>query len=555
MAAAQCFFTGNRIMTVYAINQRVFEQSASSGSGSKSGTSTADQFLAALSQASGQVSAGTGATPSAEQALKKVFDRQNDETRPTETVAEKPRRSEGKTQERKENVQQGRETQPAEDTQAQSAPRDQSGVSQDSDEGRQAAAPAAPAETADDAATTQVVAQDSAAPQVEVVATVVPVEQQLAQTVTTTGEQAASQTVQVVNAENIADAGDTPQQTQAAPQNNAAAGEAGEVQTFDAAVAATQQAAKGKSAQHADKNAAAQAQADDLAVRLDDTGAQLNVQVKVSEASKPVQPTVGTAEVLLTQDVDGVDVVLPAQTGNGQSGGQAQANAGQTGQAAANPAVDPAAMNRPVDAKPFVAALAAAQAESASQPQATSSGAGNQTQAVAGLNGATGTQAAAKTAQAQTAQAARPQQMPQAKEVLDQVKVQIAKQGANGDTIKVQLKPVELGSIEVKLDVAKDGSVSGVVTADNKDTLAMLKNDSRSLEKALSDAGFKTDSGSLTFNLRGEQQQNAQDQGTGRRARRGALAAANGIDATQAGMAAQAQARFAGGRSGVDIQV
>ncbi|MCA1909361.1 MAG: flagellar hook-length control protein FliK [Magnetospirillum sp.] len=139
---------------------------------------------------------------------------------------------------------------------------------------------------------------------------------------------------------------------------------------------------------------------------------------------------------------------------------------------------------------------------------------------------------------------------------MDQVKVQIAKAGANGDTIKVQLKPVELGSIEVKLDVAKDGSVSGVVTADNKDTLAMLKNDSRTLEKALSDAGFKTDAGSLTFNLRGEgQSQNAQDQGTGTRRRRSVLGAANGIDATQAGMAAQAQARLGGGRAGVDIQV
>lgn len=355
----------------------------------------------------------------------------------------------------------------------------------------------------------------------------------------------------------IADDSNKAAQNQTDPQNAGAQNADGEVETVDVnAAAAGQNAAKAKSAQqHGDKNAAAQAQADALAASLDDTGAQVNVQVKVSEATRPVQPTVGTAEVLLTQDVDGIEVPLPGQGNGGQTGSQPQANGGQTAQNAGAAGQDPTLLNKAAEIRPMVAALAAAQAETASQPQAAGNG-GNQTQAVAGLNGASGTQAAAKTAQAQAAQAPRPQQMPQAKEVMDQVKVQIAKAGANGDTIKVQLKPVELGSIEVKLDVAKDGSVSGVVTADNKDTLAMLKNDSRTLEKALSDAGFKTDAGSLTFNLRGEgQQQAAQDQNTSRRSRRAALAAAGGLDATQSGAAAQAQARFAGGRSGVDIQV
>jgi flagellar hook-length control protein FliK len=93
-------------------------------------------------------------------------------------------------------------------------------------------------------------------------------------------------------------------------------------------------------------------------------------------------------------------------------------------------------------------------------------------------------------------------------QVLDQISVQINKQAKDGvDSIKVQLRPEELGRIEIKLEVSKDGSVQATVTAENKETLAMLQKDSAGLAKALSDAGLSTDSGSMNFNLRGEGQQ------------------------------------------------
>jgi len=538
--------------TVYAINQRVFDQSSANGSNNKSSSTTADQFLAALNQAGTQVSGGVNAAPSAEQALKKVFDRQVDETKQAEKPAEKPKRAESKAPERQQQADDGREAETVAEPEAKAKPQDDTTTSQDDAGEQNTAAPKAEEKVVKQDSETVQVVQEATTPKIEAVATVVPVEQQVAQTTVEAGEAKVAEVVAATDPENIAEDAKGAQ-TKGGDVLQADAGDdAGEVVNFDAT--ATQQAAKAKNAQHADRNAAAQAQADDLAANLDDTGANLNVQVKVSEAPRPLQATV-SAEAVVAQDVDGVDMPLTTQTNAAQPTSQGQANAAQSGQAGAA-AQDPSLLNKPLDVKPLVAALAAAQAENASQPQAASSGSGNQNQAVAGLNGASGTQAAAKTAQAQAAQAPRPQHMPQAKEIMDQVKVQIAKAGANGDTIKVQLKPVELGSIEVKLDVAKDGSVSGVVTADNKDTLAMLKNDSRTLEKALSDAGFKTDAGSLTFNLRGEgQQQSAQDQGATRSRRRSALSAANGIDATGANMAAQAQARLGGGRAGVDIQV
>jgi flagellar hook-length control protein FliK len=95
-----------------------------------------------------------------------------------------------------------------------------------------------------------------------------------------------------------------------------------------------------------------------------------------------------------------------------------------------------------------------------------------------------------------------------ARPVLDQVAFQIKTALKDGSSqITIQLDPVELGKLDIKLQVASDGRTQVVVTADNKDTLTMLQKDSAGLERALSDAGLKADSGSLSFNLRQGQQE------------------------------------------------
>jgi len=72
--------------------------------------------------------------------------------------------------------------------------------------------------------------------------------------------------------------------------------------------------------------------------------------------------------------------------------------------------------------------------------------------------------------------------------------------------IEIQLNPAELGKLHIKMDVSSDGKATGIiVTAEHKSTLEMLQRDARGLENALADAGIKTDSGSLSFNLRGGQ--------------------------------------------------
>ena len=87
-----------------------------------------------------------------------------------------------------------------------------------------------------------------------------------------------------------------------------------------------------------------------------------------------------------------------------------------------------------------------------------------------------------------------------------QVVVQVTKAVAEGnDRITIKLSPADLGRIDVRLDIGSDGKIQAVFAADKPQTVEMLQRDARELERSLQDAGLRADSGSLSFNLRGEQ--------------------------------------------------
>ena len=91
-----------------------------------------------------------------------------------------------------------------------------------------------------------------------------------------------------------------------------------------------------------------------------------------------------------------------------------------------------------------------------------------------------------------------------ARPVIQQIAVNISRAMQGGtDRISIQLKPAALGRVEVRLEVTADGRVQAVVTADRPETLETLQRDARGLERALQDAGLRTDTNSLSFNLRG----------------------------------------------------
>ena len=89
------------------------------------------------------------------------------------------------------------------------------------------------------------------------------------------------------------------------------------------------------------------------------------------------------------------------------------------------------------------------------------------------------------------------------KEVIDQVKVNITKSAVKGvDNIEIKLKPEDLGHIEVKMQISKDGKLHAHIISSRPETMEILQREAGSLEKAFNDAGFDMDSGSLSFSFR-----------------------------------------------------
>jgi flagellar hook-length control protein FliK len=84
--------------------------------------------------------------------------------------------------------------------------------------------------------------------------------------------------------------------------------------------------------------------------------------------------------------------------------------------------------------------------------------------------------------------------------------VEIATQAHAGKNhFEIRLDPPELGRIDVRLHVDRDGNVSSRLVVDRADTLDLLKRDAQSLERALQQAGLKTSDNALEFSLRQQQ--------------------------------------------------
>lgn len=142
---------------------------------------------------------------------------------------------------------------------------------------------------------------------------------------------------------------------------------------------------------------------------------------------------------------------------------------------------------------------------------------------------------------------------------VDQVVLHINRNAKEGQSqMSLQLQPSDLGKISVTLDIGKDGRVQGSVVADNPQTLEMLQKDSRSLERALQDAGLRADPGSLQFSLGEQKNQNAAGQTAGDGSRNGTLRASNSEEGSEdesaTGLSALSEAYYVTS-TGVNIQV
>jgi flagellar hook-length control protein FliK len=59
-----------------------------------------------------------------------------------------------------------------------------------------------------------------------------------------------------------------------------------------------------------------------------------------------------------------------------------------------------------------------------------------------------------------------------------------------------------LGRVDVRIDVDTDGRVTSRLMVEKTETLDLLKADQRALERALNEAGFKSEQNSLSFSLK-----------------------------------------------------
>ncbi|WP_085884570.1 flagellar hook-length control protein FliK [Oceanibacterium hippocampi] len=211
------------------------------------------------------------------------------------------------------------------------------------------------------------------------------------------------------------------------------------------------------------------------------------------------------------------------QATGSRRGGEGQSLRGENSNAATPMSVAPQGMET---ALARVAGSPASNAgQKATQPSAEQNGNGNAANAVAAAQAAVpaAAQLAATTPQgaevaihglhqagaagpdqSQAAMASAPRHMPPPP-AAQQLAVSISQAVHDGkDRIRIQLHPAELGRVDIKLELSHDGRVSAVIAADRPETLDLLQRDARALERALSDAGLKADSNSLSFASNGD---------------------------------------------------
>jgi len=135
--------------------------------------------------------------------------------------------------------------------------------------------------------------------------------------------------------------------------------------------------------------------------------------------------------------------------------------------------------------------------------------------------------------------------------------VEIAASVHSGKTrFDVRLDPADLGRIDVRIDVDRNGQVTSHLRVEKPETLSMLQQDAPQLRQALDDAGLKTGNGGLQFSLR-DQSSSGQNNGnqsnqTGGNAQRLLVSEDETVPVAVAG---RSYGRMLHSNGGVDIRV
>jgi len=143
---------------------------------------------------------------------------------------------------------------------------------------------------------------------------------------------------------------------------------------------------------------------------------------------------------------------------------------------------------------------------------------------------------------------------PDAAVPLSGLAVEIAVAAKSGKSrFDIRLDPAELGRIDVRIDVDRNGHVTSHLMVDKPETLSMLRQDAPQLQRALDDAGFNTGNGGLQFSLR-DQSSRGQNDGNQSNPNANRLVVSE-EDSVPAVVAGRSYGRMLGSSGGVDIRV
>ena len=82
------------------------------------------------------------------------------------------------------------------------------------------------------------------------------------------------------------------------------------------------------------------------------------------------------------------------------------------------------------------------------------------------------------------------------------IALQIARNLQKGiNRFDIRLDPPEMGRVDVRMEVRRDGHVTAHLTVEKPETLELLQRDARALQQALNNAGLDADENSLNFSL------------------------------------------------------
>ena len=134
--------------------------------------------------------------------------------------------------------------------------------------------------------------------------------------------------------------------------------------------------------------------------------------------------------------------------------------------------------------------------------------------------------------------------------------VEIAASVQSGKThFEVRLDPADLGRIDVRIDVDRNGQVTSHLTVEKPETLSMLKQDAPQLQQALNDAGLKTGSGGLQFSLRDQSSSGQNNGNNNQQSAQPQRLIVSDDDSISSAVVGRSYGRALGTSGGIDIRV